>query len=481
MFPPGDSFPPGTNSSSSNSSNPFLLSDDEADSYWARAKCRVPNCDQDAAKGNVACTHHLMGLVPKSARNSDRLSFESHRPVQSNGARIPHEPVVSANRKTLEAKATARKTANKRRPLYPGERILNAQMSAELRSGHLSSKITSQRAVNSRSPPIEGSANKKQRAISPTFDGAGFNSAPFPSPLALPKAFAYDGKQNGASNAVPSQLPRFHDDLQMMDTNTTKAQENPLSAPSSYTEYLRTPLSNSIPGVRPQLPRLNEEPRPSLDEEPTGIASWGSSGDEANANNVSINASIEEAQPFKAPLAKLEGNKEISVKTTPTKTKASQSETMSASRSSKARPAASTPPLERQRRRLVEEKDTSILDSYIYGQQGSSQVVPPMVEKRCDQQGRQVQEGHVRFDHLDPRTHRTRPHSEAWYLQKEEEIKARGGRKANLESPEDFEESLPDRVRNNENWNSMIEQPAAAPATPVRTKRPYVRRKPVGH
>ena len=116
------------------------------------------------------------------------------------------------------------------------------------------------------------------------------------------------------------------------------------------------------------------------------------------------------------------------------------------------------PPLEMQRRRLANVHDTSAFDNFIYGQAGSSQ--PPLgvaVSKRSELRNRK----NVFYGHIDLRIHRTHPHSDEWYKQKEAEIEARGGRKTNFgkaaqrmrqqglkEDFDEWEENLPERVRN---------------------------------
>ncbi|KAK7746342.1 hypothetical protein SLS53_002301 [Cytospora paraplurivora] len=160
-----------------------------------------------------------------------------------------------------------------------------------------------------------------------------------------------------------------------------------------------------------------------------------------------------------------------------------------------------TPPLEKQRRHLAETLDSSALDRFIYGQEASSEP-PPGVEKPPQQEQKKRED--LYYVNIDPRTHWTRPHSDEWYKKKEEEIKARGGRKANLgkaaqrmreqkskEDPDAWEQNLPDRVRNNEAWLGAMRwfhiqeqgdhpsgssQATGHVSPPVRKKRPYRRR-----
>ncbi|KAH8753335.1 hypothetical protein F5883DRAFT_575298 [Diaporthe sp. PMI_573] len=129
-------------------------------------------------------------------------------------------------------------------------------------------------------------------------------------------------------------------------------------------------------------------------------------------------------------------------------------------------PVSRTPPLEKQRQRLVENHDVSALDRFIYGQETASQ--PPLgVVVPASRQLRKRE--NVLYARISPRIHWTRHHSREWYQKKEEEIEARGRRKANFgkaarrmrerrlnEHPEAWEESLPERVRNDKAWLSMM-------------------------
>lgn len=412
-------------------------------------------------------------------------------PLQSNGPRLKSPDAMSSpNRKTLEAKATARKTAARRRPFHPADRGLNQSASAEnhLDNGNVAAKTSLQGPLDQPLQPLGSPARKKQRTISPTLDAHSFNQALSASPLAPPRAFAYGG-QNGDLPAIPGRLPTLTDDHSHAFPQRARA------IPSSYDDYIRAPITSAIAAIRTDSSRLNGEP--------SGTASR-SSFDEAGPSDVSRNASFERAQPSKAPTPA----KVTSTKTTPTKARTAQSEKAPTSRFSKIQPLQRTPPLEKQRRRLVEEADTSVLDAFIYSQQGSSQFPPPGVERQLHHQEpaeppEPKKQGNLFLAHMDPRTHRSRPHSNEWYRKKEEEIKARGGRKANFgkavqrmkhqrqqETRESFEASLPDRVRQNEDWvaalawfrgqnGGLATAEAAAPAAPVRTKRQYIRRKPL--
>lgn len=457
--------------------NPFL-SDDEDDSYWATTKCRVPNCDKNTAQGHLACSFHLLSSIsPKSSKSLDR--GPSQAPSQPSDAQV--DVVPSPNRKILDAKFTIRKSAARqtRQPFNPADARVNHNLSAQNRLSNGHAQTSLQRPLAQASPDIP--ARKRQRVLSPRNDDSGFDSAPSASPLALPSGFI---TQNGDSNFPhPLRLPTLNGGVTPFVPGVAKVQERPTRVLSSYGDYLKSPLTDTF-GLGSNILRTSSN----------GITNR-SHRAEPSPRPFPRNVSLEIPQnqitsPSKAP----------PLKATPSKTKASQSERISPSQYPKLKSIARTPPLEKQRRRLAEQGSSS-LDAFVYGQPGSSQP-PPGVERRREQPEPKSQQ-EVFYAHIDPRTHRSRPHSEAWYQKKEEEIKARGGRKANFgkavqrmkeerlkERPGDFEASLPDRVRHTENWVSALRwfegegrSVGAArnvtPATPVRTKRPYKRRQPI--
>lgn len=457
--------------------NPFL-SDDEDDSYWVKTKCRVPNCDKDTAQGHLACSFHLQSSIsPKSSKGLD--TGPSQAPSQPSDAQADLAP--SPNRKILDAKFTIRKSAARqtRQPFKPADARVNHTLSAQNRLSNGHAKTSLQRPLAQASPDIP--ARKRQRVLSPRNDDSGFDSAPSASPLALPPGFIV---QNADSNIPhPLRLPTLNGGNNPFVPGVAKVQERPARVLSSYGDYLKSPLTetfglgsnilrNSSNGITNRAHRANSSPRP-----------------------VPRNVSLEVPQnqitsPLRAPPPKA----------TPSKTRTSQSERISPSQYPKLKSIARTTPLEKHRRRLVEQGSSS-LDAFVYGQPGSSQPPPGIERRREDIEPKKQQE--VFYAHIDPRTHRSRPHSEAWYQKKEEDIKARGGRKANFgkavqrmreerlkERPEDFEASLPDRVRHNENWVSALRwfegegrsvgaAQSITPVTPVRTKRPYKRRQPI--
>lgn len=443
----------------------------------------MPNCHEDTAQGHLACLFHLQSSIsPKPAKSLDR--GPSRGSLQPSDNRPDAGPSPS-RKNTLDAKFILRKSAaparQPRAPFYLAESRVNHGLSAahdRLTNGHAKSPL--QRPLDQ--TPLDGPARKRQRILSPRNDDSGFDLAPSDSPLAFPSAFLV---QNGDSKIpCPAKLPTLNGDLHPFTLAPAKGQEMPGTVYSSYGNYMRTPVKD-LCGAQGTLGSttlpLRATPSP---------------------NNDSRIVSHEGAQ-----MPKTSPTRTNSTRSNPSRTKISESEKASPMSYTKLKTVSRTPPLEKQRRHLAEQ-DISTLDAYVYGQQGSSEP-PPGVERRHEPP-EPKQQDNVFYAHIDPRIHRGRPHSSEWYQQKEAEIKARGGRKANLgkavqrmkeqrlkKAPEDFEASLPDRVRHNENWVSALRwfesegrdgvaaAQIAAPAvptplaTPVRTKRPYNRRKPL--
>lgn len=521
-------------SSAEGTNNPFLTEDSD---YWAKtssSKCRVPNCNNDADQNHLTCEEHSKIISPKSIKTSDRPLISRHDSIQSNTSRPPPDAILASSRKNLEAKATARKTVS-RRPFYSAGSRTNHH-------GQSSAAPILQKPVD-HSPSSEFPARKKQRLISPGGDEHGpRNLTNACSPLALPSGFLYS-KQNGEIPR-PSRLPSLSNDMNAYPPGTAVGQEKPRTILSSYDDYLSSPLFTH-PGIGPDTIKHNiaSNNGPSFITGGTFVnADTFVPGEDADLNpgGVSRNLSMDtSASPdripftlepvgsllFSGPLhrrdasevespARIRPQKIItkpmilrpaSTRITPPKAKTGQGGIVNAPLSHlKGRLSTSIPLLEKQRQRLVEKQSMSNLDEYIYGQPSSS--VPPIgLEIKAPPAPRHIPQDKGSFAYIDPRNHRSRPHSEQWYLQKEQEIRARGGRKVNFgkaaqrmkeqrvkEDPADFEASLPDRVRNNEDWvtatkwfqgrtvESNTAQPqTAALATPVRTKRKYTRRQPV--
>jgi hypothetical protein len=105
-------------------------------------------------------------------------------------------------------------------------------------------------------------------------------------------------------------------------------------------------------------------------------------------------------------------------------------------------------------------------DALIYGQPGASAPPPGLILPEKDSSTAKIQsKEEPHFAHLDPRLHWPQVHSQSWYNAKQEEIKARGGRKANFgraaermreqrlkEKPVSFEDNLPDDIKSDANW-----------------------------
>lgn len=506
-------------------SNPFLTEDSD---YWAKtssSKCRVPNCSNDADQNHLTCEDHSKIISPKPTKTSDRPRISRHDSLQNNGSRSAPDAVSPPSRKKLEAKTTARKSIS-RRPFHSAESRTN-------QSGHTAGATGLQRPVDH--PTVdEIPARKKQRLMSPNCDEPGSrNLATSGSPLALPSGFLY-GKQSGEIFR-PSRLPSLSSDVHAYPPRTEIAQERSKTVLSSYGDYLRSPIithsgaspdmQNPIEGSTNESAFANGE---NADFSSTDISRNASLDSRASIDkgafpgrvgslvpNELINRNDyldgtvpeDEFSGFVRPqksTTKAMILKPASTKTTPTKVKVGQIDINDIPSRLKGRFATRTPLLEKQRQHLIEERSESNLDAYIYGQAASSTPPPGLVIGRRPAPELLLQEKGF-FVRLDPRNHRTRPHSDEWYRKKEEEIKARGGRKANFgkaaqrmreqrlkEDPSDFEASLPDRIHNNEDWLAATRwfqgrtqvgiaaqsQPAAL-ATPVRTKRKYTRRQPV--
>lgn len=463
-------------------SNPFLPDDGDND-FLVTKTCRDPNCKEKALKGFATCLNHYVS--PHSSDDLHKVprpdSLHNASNGNVNGTRLPLSLELGSppNRKQLDGKTTARKSAA-RTSFYPAESKLNKNMSANTRltNGHASTKLSFSR------PPepmlTDGAARKKQRIFSPKHDDLSLHPPRSASPLAMPNG-VFHGLQNGESidTNLPhsGKLPTLNGDLHHFAPVNADISARQRPVLSSYGDYLRSPLTAGL-NFSSDLPRLNAGPI-------------------GNANGTHLaDSRLRDAQKTDSS-EKIQSQKAPPTKTTPTRTKPSQNEKVSASPHSRLKPISRTPPLEKQRRLLVKKQDTSSLDDFIYGQPGSSQPPPGVERPHKYQEPKKLK--NALYTHIDPRSHRMRPHSEEWYRQKEEEIKARGGRKANFgkaaqrmkdqrlkEDPESFETGLPDRVLNNENWVSALRwfdgqnvgepQASIVPATPIRAKRSYRRR-----
>ena len=110
--------------------------------------------------------------------------------------------------------------------------------------------------------------------------------------------------------------------------------------------------------------------------------------------------------------------------------------------------------------------NASEFDAWIYSQPAASEP-PPGVRPtaRPDQPSKPRPPDEPYYAHIDPRLHWPQPHSERWFGAKQEEIRSRGGRKANFgkatqrmkeqrvrEGPASFEAQLPDRILQDPSW-----------------------------
>lgn len=545
-------------------SNPFLVDDDEGVSYLPRTKCCISICDEDAVQGEPACSFHMTSSTSPDSSNGLSVEVRCHAsvstgsPSQRNNARSDaptSSPIRKSSKKILDSKFIARKSAapgrQTRHPFYAAEARLDHSFPASVQSqlsnghGHGHSKMPLQRPVDQE--PFDSHARKRQRILSPRNDVSIFD--PSASPLAPPTGI-FTQNPHFPPPLPPTRLPTFTNEIRPIASGVAKVQEQSPRGLSSYGEYLKKPLdvpngntngstkgntNGSINGNAnvntTRASRMNPNPMSVSGNVPVEVASNGQINLTHPPDSTASPRNSSRKIPLEAP--------QQSQKTTPTKPpqyapRASVSKTtspktitchngrLSPSQQLRVEPIARPPPLERQRHRLADQDILVSLDAFVYGQQTSSQP-PPGVEIGEPSEPRKQE--HVFYAHIDPRTHRSRPHSVAWLQKKEAEIKARGGRKANFgkaaqrmkkqrleNNLEDFEASLPDRVRHNEDWVSALRwfqsggednsagtdaaasadlaaasavpgdaaSPViAAPATPVRTKRPYHRRKPL--
>ena len=448
-----------------------------------RSRCTAPGCQEFAANGYPACLFHMHPVSPKLSKSLDK----QHWPVasQANG-RIAEGS--AHNRKQLDAKVTARKsiaakpafllTASKAN----GMRLNGSSQSAVNRvvpnGSHLSPKSSLLRQIQPEPP--ETPSRKRQRMTSPgndefsprvsqrNFDLPSRERSPpygnvparnFGSPLLNgSNGLLYSDKDKGR---VAGYAPR-------LDTNQT---QQPLNERSFDFGPATTPLRNASSNDARKAGLGSSFPEPTI----LSHTDW---------RSPSARNSIAPERQGRAPA--------------PIKAKKSQKIAKSAYGGLK--PVVRTPPLEKQRQRLTETHDISVLDSLVYGQEGSSQP-PPGVRVTASHEP--AKRRNVFYGQIDPRTHWTRPRSDQWYEKKEEEIKARGGRKANFgkaaqrmkeqrlkDSPDEWEANLPERVRNDDAWlgamryhHSRTPGPrsnhtpqASEQQPPIRKKRPYRRR-----
>ncbi|KAK1760572.1 hypothetical protein QBC47DRAFT_396562 [Echria macrotheca] len=116
-----------------------------------------------------------------------------------------------------------------------------------------------------------------------------------------------------------------------------------------------------------------------------------------------------------------------------------------------------------------------VFDRLLYAQEGAATpppgiVLPSPAGSADANPTRPLPADEPYYADIDPRIHWPQRHSEAWYAAKLEEIKARGGRKAwlgkaplrlrqqLLAESTPFEETLPDKIRDNPAWLRMLKR-----------------------
>jgi hypothetical protein len=115
-------------------------------------------------------------------------------------------------------------------------------------------------------------------------------------------------------------------------------------------------------------------------------------------------------------------------------------------------------------------------DSLIYGQEGAASpprgiFVNPRKTRKPPPLPKPEPPDEPFYTHIDPRVHWPQQHSAEWYEKKLREIQARGGRKSNFgkaaqrlkqqrekEGPISFEESLPQKIRENPAWVRALKE-----------------------
>lgn len=451
-------------SSASSQYNPFLP-DDKDNSFKLRRKCNDPNCHEKALTGFTACFAHF-----------------DHSHNHSNGASVRslERTVSPPSRLIFDGKRTVRKTTT-RTPFLPGEVRLDQPLSANSRLSNGYSKDKASHSKPTEPSSAETPAKKRPRLISPRDDNVGLNPGRSASPLAMPNG-VFQGLQNGnrIDTALPRsrKLPMLNPELRSFSAATTDVDERQRPV-MSYDDYLKSPLTTAL-NFGSDLPKPKTESLSNANRLPEA---------ETNPKILQRNGSLERITSKTSPPAKV----------TPTTTNPGQTERVSSSPRSKLKAITRVPPLEKQRQSIVQKKEASSLDTFVYTQSCTSQPPPGGGPIKCSELKQQES---VLYAPLDPRTHRMRPHSEAWYEQKEVEIRARGGRKANFgkaaqrmklqrlkDGPQNFEAVLPDRVLQNENWVSALrwfdERSQGGPPnkptsdSPAKTKRSSKGRKPI--
>lgn len=449
-----------------------------------RPRCNAPGCKEFVDSGYPACPFHMRPVSPKLSKGLDTHHWTGAPLVNgrlSDGA-APH------HRKQLDARVTARKSiAAKPAFLLTASRTNGTRLNGSSQptvnrivtnGSHLSPNSSHLLQRHPESP--ETPSRKRQRMTSPGNDK--FSPRVSQRNFDLPSRERSPAYASLSARNFGSSLPNGSGGLLYSDKDkgrlaghaprldTSNAQQPP-SEMSFDTGPATTPLrsANSNDARKPGLVGSFAEPI---------IFSHTDWRSPSARNSIAPEKQGRSSAPTKAR----RGNK------------------IAKSAYGGLKPVIRTTPLEKQRQRLTEAHDTSALDRFIYGQEGSSQPPPGVVATAKREPSKRE---NVFYGHIDPRTHWTRPRSDEWYQKKEEEIQARGGRKANFgkavqrmreqrlkETPDEWEERLPERVRNDEAWLGAMRyhhsrshgvgsnQPpqASEQQPPVRKKRKYTRR-----
>lgn len=466
------------------SSNPFLST--AADSS-AVTKCLVPGCQENTSGGFPACSFHVNPVSQKPAKPLKTLDIQPRTDSVQKAGRIPEAPSVQG-RKQLDSKVTARKSAARSFVLPPPK--TNGAKTNGTSPSPVNRIITN--GSHASSIPPETPSRKRQRLSSPKNDVVSPKfarpilptreiSAPYGNPSVL------NGRDRDSS--LPNSYAGFS---LLLGRDNEKAPGRSSSQDTGHAS-----VNGTASGLKAVLSPIKAESiRNGQRPGSAGLLSELRELSHTNRGATNTRITSLEKKQWRAPTAAAPA-----APTGPIPTNSKKREKIAKSPYSGLKFITRTPPLEKQRRQLAETIDVSALDRLIYGQEASSEP-PPGIEKPPEHEPKKRQD--VYYADIDPRTHWTRPHSDEWYRKKEEEIKARGGRKANFgkaaqrmreqrlnEDPDAWEEHLPERVQNNEAWLSAMRwlhsqeqgvQPSGSSeanghvSPPVRKKRPYRRR-----
>lgn len=449
----------------------------------SRSRCSAPGCQEFVANGYPACPFHMQPVSPKLSKGLDSQHWMGA--PQINGRLSEGAPHI---RKQLDAKVTARKSiAAKPAFLLTASRTNGTRLSGGGQStvnrivtngSHLSPNSSLLRQRQPESP--ETPSRKRQRMSSPGNDK--FSPRVSQRNFDLPSRERSPAYGNFFARNFGSPLPNGSGGLLYSEKDKARLAGH---APRLDMSNTQQPLSekgfDSGPATTPlRSANSNDARKAGLVGSFTEPVIFSHTDWRSPSARNSI--APEKQGRVSAPLKARKGHK------------------IAKSAYGGLKSVVRTTPLEKQRQRLTETHDVSALDRFIYGQEGSSQPPPGVL---ATTEPEPLKRDTVFYGHIDPRTHWTRPHSDEWYRKKEEEIQARGGRKANFgkaaqrmkeqrlkETPDEWEESLPERVRNDEAWlgamryhhsrthgvGSNQAPQASEQQPPVRKKRAYRRR-----